>query len=146
MEENHKPDPGKNLKRGFFNRLLGKPATDYPQDPGCWHFSDKKIIVELSKAPELANPGGAIRIEGNNIPDRVVLIHGDDGKYHAFLNKCKHANRRIDPVPGAFIVQCCSLNRTTYDYNGNVLKGAAKEPIKVYNVEIDNGKLIISID
>lgn len=145
MEGDFKPDPKKNLKRGFFNRLFGKPATGYPKDPGCWHFADKKIIIDLSKAPELSNPGGAILLEGHNIPDRVLLIHGDDGKFHAFLNKCKHANRRLDPVPGALTVQCCSINKATYDYNGNVLKGPAKEPIKVYNVESDNGKLIISI-
>ena len=145
MDEQLTPNPDKMLKRGFFNRLFGKPATGEPQDPDCWRYEENNIIIDLGKAQELSKPGGAIRLEDIKIPQRVVVIHGDDGKFHAFQNKCQHAGRRIDPVPGALTVQCCSVNKVTYDYNGKVLKGPAKEPLKVFPVELKEEELIISI-
>ena len=145
MESQLNPNPDKNLKRGFFNRLLGKPATGEPQNHECWRYEENKIIIDLSKTQELSEPGGAVRFEDKNIPHRVVVIHGDDSKFHAFHNKCRHAGRRIDPVPGALTMQCCSVNKVIYDYNGEVLKGPAKEPLKVFPVEVNENDLIITI-
>ena len=135
----------KTLKRSFFQRLFGKPATQPPKDKECWTFTDGKVIVDLSRAPELSETGGAIRLEGNEIPERVLVIHGDDGNYYAFSNKCKHGGRRLDPVPCAGTVQCCSIGKSTYDYSGKVLSGSAKEDIIIYPVKFDDGKLIIEI-
>jgi nitrite reductase/ring-hydroxylating ferredoxin subunit len=139
------PDAQKTLKRGFFRRLFGRPATEQPADESCWSCTEGRIVVDLDRAPELKEPGGAIRLESPTCPERVLVIHGDNGRYHAFRNSCTHAGRRLDPVPGASTVQCCSVGRSTYDYDGNILRGSAKENIKPFPVQLDDRKLTVTI-
>jgi len=137
--------PVKKLKRNIFQRILGKCITQEPEDDGCCVFSGGKVVIDLNRAPELDQPGGAIRLEGNNLPERILVVRGDDGKYRAFCNRCSHAGRRLDPVPGTETVQCCSMGVSTFDYEGKVLAGSAKKPVTVYPVNVENKKLTVSI-
>ena len=138
-------DPQKTLKRNFFQRLFGKPATKLPLDETCWKYADEEIVIDLDRAPELSQPGRGIRLESDCCPERVLVIHGDDGRFHAFPNRCTHGKRRLDPVPGAFTVQCCSIGKSTFDYEGNLLAGSAKESIAPLAVEQTEGKLRIKL-
>jgi len=133
------------LKRNIFQRIFGIAATAPPADEGCWTFSDGRIEIDLSRVPELSEPGKAIRLEKKHLPERVLIVHGDDGHFHAFRNRCKHMGRRLDPVPGTQTVQCCSVNKTTYDYGGKVLFGPAKNPLDVRQVQIEDGRLIVML-
>ncbi|SHK81223.1 Rieske [2Fe-2S] domain-containing protein [Desulfatibacillum alkenivorans DSM 16219] len=134
------------LKRGFINRILGVPATKTPQDSDCWSFKDGVITVDLGRAPELSKPGGAIRLEGADLPERVLVFLGDDGTYRAVKNRCTHiGHRRLDPVPGQNCVQCCSVNGSMYEYDGANLKGPAPHPIKTYQVVKEDNALIIKL-
>jgi len=103
------------LDRSFFQRIFGTPATSKPLDPQCWSFSEGKILIDLNRASELKKVGGALRLEGGGLPIRVLVIRGNDGKFHAFHNRCTHiGHRRVDPVPGTGTVQCCSVGKSTY--------------------------------
>lgn len=133
------------LKRNILQRLLGRPATEAPSDPGCWTYSDRQLVIDLKRAPELAEAGGAIRLEGKNLPDRILVIHADDDSYRAFRNRCKHMGRRLDPVPKTSTVQCCSISKTTYTYDGSVLYGPAKDPLETFQVISAEGKLTVMI-
>lgn len=133
------------LERNFFQRLLGLPATRPPKDPGCWTLADGSIRIDLKRASELAEPGGALRLENKNLPVRVLVVHGDDGRYYAFRNRCRHMGRRLDPVPGTRTVQCCSVNKTTYDYQGRVLFGPARHSLDRYSLDVDNDRLIVHL-
>ncbi len=84
-------------------------------------------------------------MEGKNLPERALVIHGDDDKFYAFRNRCRHMGRRLDPVPGTSTVQCSSVGKTTYAYDGKVLYGSAKEPVNTFDLQIDNGKMIITL-
>ncbi|MDP8206035.1 MAG: Rieske 2Fe-2S domain-containing protein [Candidatus Electryonea clarkiae] len=138
-----KPNPDKSSKRNFFQRMLGKSATKPPEDESCWEYSDGLITVDLIKASELSESDGSISLEGKNLPDRILVIRGDDNDYHAFKNSCAHGKRRLDPVPGAGTVQCCSMGKSTYDYHGKRLAGAAKDDIVIYDVKVEDSKLVI---
>lgn len=133
------------LKRNVFQRLFGICATGMLADTESWSVGDNVITIELDRVPELANPGGAVRLEGKNLPERILVVHGEDGEYHAFLNKCVHGNRRLDPVPGTNTVQCCSIGKSTFDLNGNHLFGAVRENVDVFPVETENGKILIKL-
>ena len=134
------------LKRSFFQRLLGISATDKPKVDSCWNYTNGKLTIDLSKASELNAPGGAARFEGNNLPVRVLVVCGDDGEYRAFHNRCTHlGHRRLDPVPGTNTVQCCSINKSTYDVDGKKIFGPMPHPITPYPVEKSQDKLIVSI-
>ncbi|MDQ1336287.1 MAG: hypothetical protein QG552_3237 [Thermodesulfobacteriota bacterium] len=131
------------LRRNIIQRLFGICATKQPADDGCWTIQGKNTVVDLDRVPELAEPNRAVRLEKKGVPDRLLLIHGGDGRYHAFKNRCTHGGRRLDSVPGTPQVQCCSIGRSTYDYSGKVLSGPAKGPLRVLPVHIENGSLVI---
>lgn len=135
------------LKRSFFQRLLGISATTKPDMEECWNYSDGKLTIDLGKALELTTPGGAIRFEGKNLPRRVLVVYGEDGEYRAFHNRCTHlGHRRLDPVPGSDTVQCCSINKSTYDSDGQKIFGPAPRPITRYPVKKEQENLIVSIN
>lgn len=131
------------LHRNIFQRVLGICATKPPSNPNCWTFEDRTLTVNLSLAPELAQCNEAIRIEGKNLPERVLLIKGENGQYHAFENRCTHGKRRLDPIPETSQVQCCSIGKSIFDYDGKRLSGSAKDDIKTYPVEVQGDKILI---
>jgi len=135
----------KTLKRNMFQRIMGKCATQEPGDKGSWSYENGKLIVDLSRAAELSEEYGAIRIESSEVPKRVLVFQGKEGNYYAFDNKCAHGGRRLDPVPGAEQVQCCSLGKSTYNYTGKRLSGSASSDIKTLPLSLENGKLIITV-
>lgn len=128
---------------GILKRIFGICDTKPPKDSGCWKYSENMIEVALDKVPELAVKGGAVRLEGGDLPEKVLVVNGNDDLYHAFINKCMHGKRRIEPVAGEQFIRCCSMGKATYNYNGEVVSGAAKEPLPVLKVEEENGRLKI---
>lgn len=132
------------IKRSIFQRILGIPATAKPGSSDCWEYSDGRLTVDLGRATELDSPGGALRLEGGSLPHRVLVVHGRDGELRAYHNRCTHlGHRRLDPVPGTDTVQCCSINKSTYDPDGNTIFGPAPRPVRRFPVERDENTLIV---
>ena len=130
----------------FWKRLFGICRTQPPADAACWRLEAGDVDLDLARAPELAAPGGAVRLEGGGLPERVLVVHGSDGGYHAFANRCTHGKRRLDPEPGQPRVRCCSVGRSLFDYEGRKLEGAAEGPLTVYRVVHEDGRLRIELD
>lgn len=134
------------IQRSIFQRIFGKPVTKKPQNDSCWSYEDGSLTINLTQAPELQQPGGALRLEGEGLPVRVLVVHGEDGHYCAYHNRCTHmGHRRLDPVPGTNTVQCCSINKSTYDENGKPIFGPAPESITRFPLEVDGDTIVISI-
>jgi len=114
-------------------------------DEKCWDYYDEKLQLELDHSPELSDKGGAVRLDGKGLPYGILIIYGNDEEYHAFMNKCTHSGRKIDPVKGRKRLQCCSLGRSTWDYSGRLISGSAKDNLPVLEVKKSAGKLIISV-
>jgi nitrite reductase/ring-hydroxylating ferredoxin subunit len=129
---------------GFFKRLLGISATRQPADMGCWQYVKGEITIDLSRAPELTLKGTAIRLEGRHLPVRILVVHGEDGIFYAFKNKCTHSGRRIDLLSGNKQLQCCSVSKSTFDYEGKKVAGPAKGPLVKLKTEVKDGKVVIS--
>jgi nitrite reductase/ring-hydroxylating ferredoxin subunit len=132
---------------GILNRILGICTTPLPGDASCWKYADGRLEIDLGRAPELKEAGGALRIEGEGAPSRRVLVFkGDDGQYHAVVNRCTHiGHRRLDPLPGQNAVRCCSISKSTFNYQGEVVSGPTRKPISVLDVKEQEGRLIISV-
>jgi nitrite reductase/ring-hydroxylating ferredoxin subunit len=129
----------------IFQRLFGLCATNKPSDPECWKITDGKVEIDINRAIELKSPGSAIRLEGNQLPDRLLVCHGTDDKYYAYVNKCKHMGRRMDPVPETQTIQCCSIGKSSYDYSGKRLSGLAKDTLDTFIVEKSTDKIVIRL-
>jgi len=130
----------------FIDRLMGKPLTDLPQLEGAWIKEGDTLMLDLTKLPELESLGGAVRIEGEVLPDPILVVLGEDGSYYAFKNVCTHAGRMIDPLAGTLTLECCSASKSTYDYQGNVLSGPAEGPLTSFSLDNQDDKLIIDLN
>lgn len=134
------------VNRSFMQRILGKPATEMPTVSDCWSYEAGKITIDLSKSPELQISGGALRLEGGSLPLRVLVVYGEDGEYRAYENRCTHiGHRRLDPVPGTNTVQCCSINKSTFESGGEKISGPARHSVKTFPVEKDLENLVVLI-
>ncbi len=131
------------VKRNIFQRILGLCATRIPADPGCWRYDGGDIVLDLSRVPQLNRPGGAVRLEGRGLPHRLVVCRGMDNAIHVFVNRCGHAGRRVDPTSDGATMQCCSVGKSTYALNGEVIAGPARNGLRKCPVREDKGKLYI---
>ncbi len=130
---------------GFIKRLFGISVTPSPADSSCWEVKDGQILLDLTKAPQLKNPGGAIRLENKGLDKRVLVFCDEQGQLHAMHNKCACAGWRLDPHVSSSTVQCCTLGMSTYSYDGQVISGSAKEPVQVFEVEREDNTVVINL-
>lgn len=134
------------LQRSIWQRIFGISATDKPQDESGWSYESGQLTISLDRIPELTRSGTAVRFEGKSLPVRVLVVFGEDRQYQAFHNRCTHlGHRRLDYVPGTETVQCCSVNKSTYTFNGEKIHGPTPQPLRTYPVEVGEGKLRIRI-
>lgn len=129
----------------FLKRLFGICETRPPQDPGSWRVLDGDILVELARVPELDIPGGAIRLEDRRLPERVLVVRGENGRFHAFRNRCTHMGRRIDPLPGTDWIRCCSVSKSTFAPDGKVISGPAPHRLATFETRVEGGQLVIEV-
>jgi nitrite reductase/ring-hydroxylating ferredoxin subunit len=130
----------------LIQRILRIPRTKRPRDERCWAYSRGMIVIEWGRVPELQKPCGAIRLEERGLADRILVVYGIDGQFHAFRNRCPHRGGRLDPVPGRAAVRSCGLSRSTFDYAGNIMSGPAKDALKTYKVKTNKCRVIIRLD
>jgi len=135
----------KNNRRSIIRRILGVPATEAPFEKDSWTYDGSVLVINLEKTRELSYTGGAARFEGRGLPDRILVVNGEDGRFHAFSNRCRHMGRRLDPVPGAETVRCCSVMKAAYDYSGEKISGPGRGPVKSYEIEAFDGRLMIRL-
>lgn len=134
------------LQRSIWQRLFGISATELPQDESCWKYESGQLTISLERIPALTRAGTAVRFEGKNLPERVLVVFDENEKYQALHNRCTHlGHRRLDYVPETDTVQCCSVNKSTYTLAGEKIYGPAPGSIHTYPVEVTEGKLIIQI-
>ena len=127
-------------------RLKGEPLTQLPQIENAWTYETGTLTLDLVNLPELAAPGGAVRIEGAILPDPILVFQGDDSNYYSFKNVCPHAGRMVDPMAGTLTLECCSASSSTFDYDGTVLSGPATEPLESYPVSVLEDNLVIVLN
>lgn len=134
------------LNRSIWQRIFGISATAKPQDETGWDYKPGQLTIRLDQIPELTRPGTAIRFEGKSLPKRILVVFGEDRQYRAFHNRCTHmGHRRLDYVPGTETIQCCSVNKSTYRFDGKKIFGPNPHPINTYPVEKREGTLEVLI-
>ena len=128
----------------FFTAILGICETK-PLPGGAWDLKDTQVSVDLKAAVPLSCKGGAVYLKGKGLSKPVLVVRGDDNKLYAYEDSCTHGHRKIDPIAGEGKLRCCSVNHSTFDYNGKPLSGPAKHDIRRYEAKEAGGKLVIKI-
>ena len=129
----------------FLKRLFGICETPLPGNAEAWEVENGAVRIDLARMPELKTAGSGVRLEGNGLDPRLLVFHGDDEQYYAVTNRCTHMGRRIDTIAGSNTIQCCSISKSTFTYDGSPVGGAAKMPLKTYPVRREGDKLIVSL-
>jgi nitrite reductase/ring-hydroxylating ferredoxin subunit len=126
-------------------RLFCRTMSPLPVDAAGHRREGETLVLDLARSPELAQPGGALRLEDASLPDRILVVHGVDGELHAYRNHCACGGFRVDPVPGEPKIRCCTLMQSTYDYSGKLLKGTAKKDLDVLPLTRDGDTVRIDL-
>jgi Rieske Fe-S protein len=71
-----------------------------------------------------------------------IAVNKNENGYEALLLQCSHQQNQLIPTGKGFI---CNLHGSTFDPNGNVMKGPAELPLKKYQTRIEQGNLIIRL-
>ena len=129
----------------FLKRIFGICETPPPADPKAWSLNGPAVRIDLACMPELKNSGSGVRLEGKGLDPRLLVVHGDDGQYYAVANRCAHMGRRIDVLAGSGRIQCCSVSKSTYTYDGQPVSGAAKTTLNTFPTAVENNILTINL-
>lgn len=136
------------INRKYTDIARGATQTNLPQIEDAWTYSQGILDLDLTKLPEIGSLGGAVRIEGDVLPNPIFVLLGEDGIYHAYKNICTHLGRMIDPVSGTMTLKCSSVickDKSTYDYQGKVRSGFAEGPLTSYRLSVIENQLIITL-
>jgi nitrite reductase/ring-hydroxylating ferredoxin subunit len=128
-----------------FKRLLCIQVSPRPGNLACLDVSGDALTIDRSLAPELGDPGGALRLDDARLPDRILVVHGRDGTFRAYRNRCACGGFRIDPVPDEEKIRCCTLAQSTYDYSGRPISGPAKKNLDLLPTQVSAERLVIDL-
>jgi len=114
-----------------------------PTEPGCYEVDGDRVSISLSRTPVLGQPGGAMRIEDERLPDRIIIVHGQDGEFQCYRNRCACGGFRIDPVPGEERMRCVTPMQSTYEQDGKPLAKHVEKYLDLLPVDVAEGQLTI---
>ena len=128
----------------FYDRLLGTTHTPLLDDPSAWNYADNTLTLSVGQIPDLAEPGTAVRLEDDQVPENLLIVRGTDDQYYVFVNSCTHGGRKIDLDDNGQL-KCTSMGQSKFTYEGEVLSGSADSPLTTYTVEQSDEQLIITL-
>ena len=99
-----------------------------------------RVRIDLASFPDLASPGGAIKVQPEGAESLYVLAAGDG--FVALSPVCTHRGCTVD-VHGERLV--CPCHGSTYDREGRVLKGPAERALARYAVTREGNTLVIDL-
>ena len=129
---------------GFLKALAGICETK-PLDQDMWQLEGNQITLYVDDFMQFKSPTGAVLIKGKGLKPPVLIVRGDDGQFYSFANACTHMGRKLDPVAGKRVLRCCSVNHSTFDYEGNKLSGPAKKPLKLYKTDLKDDEIVVTL-
>ena len=129
---------------GFFKALLGICETK-PLDPALWNLEGEVARLHIIDKADILPKGGATYLKGRDLSRPVLIIRTHDDRYLAFTDRCSHANRKLDHLPDERVLRCCSVNHSTFDYNGKRLSGPAKDPLTRHPVSVEGSDLLVRL-
>jgi cytochrome b6-f complex iron-sulfur subunit len=99
---------------------------------------DGVVRLQLVKQPELAKPGGALRVQPAGTSTSILVLRGEDvnGRpaFTAVSPICTHRGCTVE-AQGAVLV--CPCHGSTFERSGSVVRGPADRPLTAYKTTAD---------
>jgi len=125
-------------------------AVGVGQLSGCASLATVRVeprdgIVRLAirNYPQLDRPGGQLKIATVGSTRPIFVIARADGQYLALSSVCTHLECTVELESSRII---CPCHGSTYDREGNVLRGPAERSLARYQTRLtDTGELEIRL-
>lgn len=92
-----------------------------------------KAVVKLQDYPELAVVGGMVQLRVDGFADPIILVHKDEESYLALSAVCTHLRCYVRPSKQFLL---CPCHGSTFDLEGNAVRGPAEKPLPRYDVTV----------
>ena len=89
------------------------------------------ITVIYTDYKELEKVGGAIQINVENKNEPIILMRSSEGRFHALSPICTHLGCEVKAVKTGFR---CPCHGSSYDEEGQVVNGPAREDLASYQI------------
>jgi Rieske Fe-S protein len=100
------------------------------------------LRVPLDAHPELAGPGGSVRLRAEGDGRLVYLVVVEDGSLAALSPICTHQGCTVG-IEGAVLV--CPCHGSTYSREGAVLRGPATRALLRYPTRVEGGEVVVEL-
>lgn len=91
-----------------------------------------RILINPTDYSELGQSGGMIQFRINGVADPLILIRQKDA-YQAFSAVCTHLRCFVRPS-NHFLM--CPCHGSTFDLEGNAVRGPAEQPLARYKTKM----------
>jgi Rieske Fe-S protein len=89
------------------------------------------ITVEYTDYKELEKVGGAIQINVENKNEPIILMRSSERRFQALSPICTHLGCEVKVVKTGFR---CPCHGSSYDEEGQVVNGPAREDLASYQI------------
>lgn len=96
---------------------------------------------EVARLEDIA-PGELLRVE---VGAHLVCLANVDGVIYAVDDDCTHTGGPLDDGELDDHVLTCPIHLARFDVrNGQVVRGPAREPLLVYTVRVEDGRIFVA--
>lgn len=100
-----------------------------------------RVRVAPADFPELTRPDGAIRVLPHGMEDPIYLLRNGN-EYRALSPICTHRGCTVEVQTDRLV---CPCHGSTYDRDGQVLKGPAQRALARYPLTISGDEIVIEV-
>lgn len=100
------------------------------------------VEIPLARFPELARPGGIVRVEDRRSPRALHVRCNEDGSHEAISAVCTHQGCLVRPSGSGFR---CPCHGSSYDSNGENLTGPARRPLRRFEAVRDRDVIVLRL-
>lgn len=158
MMPSHKLISRREILKKYFSAVTGAGLWTASRDVSCiedtcdlchspelpreaYQLTEKAISIDLNKAPQLVKVGGSAQIIDDLIPGPLLIVRLEEERFIVLSNKCTHGGAEVTYNPRKHLFVCTSFSRSTFDVEGDVIKGPARGPLPAYEAHLHQGKL-----
>jgi cytochrome b6-f complex iron-sulfur subunit len=104
---------------------------------------DGRVQLALSQYPELAEPGGSLRVLPEGTEQPIFVLADGGGRFTVLSSLCTHLGCTVELQTDRFV---CPCHGSTYDRTGTVVRGPAERALRRYGSRLTpDGVLVIDL-
>ena len=120
---------GLGLTAGMTTGLPG--CATVPVYPGS--LSGGRIVLQRQKLDEAMAAKRVVRLSAPGFDGTILLVKAESGEYRALDATCTHQGCQVRPTGSGLT---CPCHGSSYNLDGEVVRGPAQKPLQRYNTEV----------